>query len=353
MKLLADATLPNIRTLFGAPFSLVLYHTPEEAYALLADCTILFCRSTLKLTEVLLANTSLECIATASSGTEHIPTAYARHRGIHVFDAKGANAHAVADYVTATLALLYRAQCVDGNRAGVIGVGEVGSRVVRRLQAAGFKTITFDPLNPLMNKKQYQAAQERLFSCDLLCIHADLHHNTPYPSYHLLDSAFLNKLKKNVIIINAARGAIVHEQALLGAKKPIIYCTDVYENEPSIDPALINYAFNCTPHIAGHSIEAKQGQMITVCEQLHRHYQLPMPGIEKTTPPPPRLKAHATWQETILSIYDPSHDTHLLKAAADKRMAFLVQRKAHQHRHDFNYFDSHDCDAQTKIMLGD
>ena len=167
----------------------------------------------------------------------------------------------------------------------------------------------------------------------------------------LLNKHFLCQLKNRVVIINAARAGIVNEQALLQLNNPIVYCTDVYTNEPQIDPQIINFSYLCTPHIAGHSLEAKHAAVLQISEQLHQFYQQPMPvnPVRKTYYP---LSHHHSWQEHVLAIYDPSYETKALKTASNKTQAFLSLREAHHHRHDFNLFNANQLDKQTRLILG-
>lgn len=353
INILADASLPGLSALFTAPFNLTLYESQQHIPKLLTNQDVLLCRSTLRVSEKLLAQSTLQCVATASSGTDHIDSEYLKLRQMTLFDAKGSNARAVADYVVANLAALHQLNKPIGNVAGVIGVGEVGSRVVMRLTALGFDVIRFDPIKALQDKLHYYGSLADLTACDVLCIHPSLHESEPYPSKNLLNAEFFAQLKSNVIIINASRGGVINEEALLATTKPIIYCTDVYCNEPLVNPNIIDFSTLCTPHIAGHSIEAKQTAVIQVSQQLHLHYGLPMPSfslalVEDNIAASPR----ETWQDCVLSLYNPQIDTAILKAAIDKKDAFLTQRQAHQYRHDFNCYAMGGIGQQTKLVLG-
>ena len=351
MKILADATLPNLSSLFPEPFMLATYNNPKELHDLLPEAEVLLCRSTLKVTAALLANSKIKCIASASSGTDHIDCKYLTKKGIKLFDAKGSNAPSVADYVIATIAYLAKANLIKGNKACVIGVGEVGKLVVKRLEAAGFEVICFDPLKEKLNSNYSYRSLAELTSCDLISVHANLHNIKPHASENLLTSNFLNSLKPNTVIINAARGGIINEQALLSNLTPLTYCTDVYIDEPNINKDLINKATICTPHIAGHSIEAKNDAVLNLSQQLFKYYGLPMPLINQNSNTRPQLKDKA-WQDLILDLYNPIEDTKILKNASDLKEAFLIQRKSHTFRHDFSFYDTNQLNDQTKLLLG-
>ncbi|MBL7479845.1 4-phosphoerythronate dehydrogenase [Legionella bononiensis] len=339
MNILADATLPGLEAAFPLPFILTLYNKPEEIPFLLDKQDILLCRSTLKVNHHLLKDHQLKYVATASSGTDHIDHAYLKNNNIKLIDAKGSNATSVADYVVSTLAYLEQKHLLNGKKAGIIGMGAVGSKVYRRLNALNFQIHTYDPLKADDDTAFQSCELEDLFDCDLLCIHAELHSTKPHPSNNLIDQNFLNQLKSGCILINASRGGIVNEEALASSQNELIYCTDVYLNEPKIDHRIIKKATLCTPHIAGHSMEAKYGAVALISQQIHKIMNIPEPVYAQ-----PDLSTeitcdeHQSWHELVLSLYNPVIETRILKDAPNKELAFLRLRKQHQHRHNFSLY---------------
>ncbi|MFJ1267052.1 NAD(P)-dependent oxidoreductase [Legionella lytica] len=347
MKVLADASLPGLDQAFPEPFCLTRYTQANEIGPLLVGQDVLLCRANLKVNQALLKTHSLGYVATASSGSDHLDTQWLASQNIQVIDAKGCNARAVADYVVSCLAYLHQQQLIKGQRAGIIGFGEVGTRVQARLEAAGFITRVYDPLKGL------NTPLEDLYQVDLLCIHAELHNRQPYPSQNLLDQQFLAHLKPGCVVVNAARGGIIDEHALLKLGDKFIYCTDVYLDEPNVNPHIIAQATLCTPHIAGHSLEAKYRAVNRVSEVLHQIAELPLPTFaspEMSEPTP--LESNKTWQEQILSLYNPLEETLRLKQAKNLKETFLQVRKEHQNRHDFQLYAAGDLDVQTKALLG-
>ncbi|KTD07172.1 NAD(P)-dependent oxidoreductase [Legionella jamestowniensis] len=336
MKILADATLPGLSKAFPKPFELTLYHDTVSLPQLLEGQQILICRSTLKVTESLLANSHLRYVATASSGTDHIDTRFLQSRGIKLMDARGSNATAVADYVIANLAFLQQYKNFKGTKAAVIGVGEVGSKVLARLQSAGLQVLAYDPPKSKRERTFTSCSLEAVTTCDLITIHANLHFSPHDASFNLINSTILKKLSPYSVIINASRGGIVNETELLQQTKPLLYCTDVYNNEPAIRADIVNFSTLCTPHIAGHSLEAKENAVIMLSQKLHTAYELALP--EYTLPTVahiPQLQTEASWQDYVLSLYNPIYETEELKKAGNLESAFLSLRKGHQHRHDF------------------
>lgn len=330
MNLLADDSLPGLDELFPTPFSLTRYHNENELRTLLPHQEFLLCRSTLKVTPELLKNGCPRIIATASSGTDHLDVSFLKNHGIQVIDAKGSNASSVADYVRASLAYLDSIDLLSKKKAGVIGMGYVGQQVALMLSSLGYEVLKYDPLKTLRETDFKSCELEALFSCDLICVHAELHNTSPYPSLDLIDDFVLSQLKSNCIIINAARGGIVNETALLQSPKKLIYCTDVFIDEPEISKDIVDLATLCTPHIAGHSVEAKYRAVLQISQQLHLMLGLAPPKCRVPTPAPRKLN-----QDEILSIYNPLNETNELKRARDIKLKFLELRKAHTFRHDF------------------
>lgn len=341
MKILADASLPGLIEAFPPPFELDTYHDLDELKLKLAGKDILLCRSTLKVNESLLAGTGVRYVATASSGIDHIDQACLKAQGIELISAKGSNAVAVADYVLACLAWLQKHQAFEGKTAAVIGVGEVGSRVSEQLKARGFEVLHYDPPKAQREQAFKSCDLEAIRQCDLICIHAELHDEQSHPSRNLFNEKVLSSLKDKTVIINASRGGIVNEKALLDSKKSFVYCVDVYYDEPAINPAIVDYATLCTPHIAGHSLEAKYEAVNQISRYFHQTLGLNYPEFaypeltdQQAAP------SYPTWQDLILSHYDPSIETKALKQASDLKAEFLTLRKAHQKRHNFDVFFS-------------
>lgn len=338
MKILADASLPGLHDFFPEPFELTLYDHNKDVAELLPGQEILLCRSTLAVTNALGDTKALRFIATASSGSDHINRDLLKSGNIQLLDARGSNASSVADYVLSCLAAIEQSGIKCGKRAGIIGLGAVGNEVARRLQIIGYDIFSYDPPRSAEDAHFHSCSLDELLACDVICIHANLHDNLPYPSRNLLDESELARLKQNTVIINASRGNIVSEQALLKSGTSIVYCTDVYSSEPGISEQIIAYSRLCTPHIAGHSIEAKAAAVSMVSQKLHACYQLPFHYPYPRAEDVPVFNNQQSWQKNVLSMYNPVFETTQLKQAKNKQDAFLQLRAAHQNRHDFSVY---------------
>nr|WP_280642008.1 hypothetical protein [Legionella israelensis] len=153
--------------------------------------------------------------------------------------------------------------------------------------------------------------------------------------------------------MNASRGGIVNEPALLAAKETFVYCTDVYRNEPDINPEIIEYATLCTPHIAGHSIEAKYEAVFCISRFFHRMLGLPPPDDKMPFKKQAEfLPSESAWQDTILSIYNPLNETLELKKSSHLKETFLQLRKAHDFRHDFKVYAGQISDRKLQEIMG-
>ena len=328
MNILADASIPGLDKAFPKPFKLSCYYSPDEITNLLNGQDILLCRSTLKVNNALLNNNNLKFVATASSGTDHLDRDYLQSQNISIIDAKGSNADSVTDYVLSCLAFLKKKHQLNVKKAGIIGVGKVGTKVLSQLKALDFELSAYDPLKAEQDNLFKSCTLNSILDSDLICIHAELHNNPPYPSFNLIDDNFLTQLKPGCIIINAARGGIVNEKALLNNPQPLIYCTDVYLNEPDVNKGIIDKATLCTPHIAGHSLEAKYAAVALVSEKLHRILGLPIPEFAvPVTTHPLSLNKEKSWEDLILSIYNPADETKQLKQAVDKNLYSRTTKK--------------------------
>lgn len=351
IKMLADASLPDLHLFFPEPFALSRFKTVEDLQQQLPDHSILLCRSTTKIDASLLANSRLDCIAAVSSGTDHIAIAELAARQIHLIDAKGANAWAVADYVVACFAYCQTQHYIQGSEVGVIGLGAVGSAVAHRLQGLGCRIHAYDPLRAAENQAFVSCELRDLYACDFVTVHANLHDNHPYPSRHLLDANFLSRLKPGAVILNAARGELVDEAAVLSCQKLLHYCTDVYANEPKISRDIVAFATLCTPHIAGHSLEARTKALRMVSQKLHHYYGINMPVVP-ILDYPSKMISGESWQAMIQSLYDPAQESRCLKHATNLTQTFLDLRAAHAQRHEFHCYTPEQNNLLLKIALG-
>lgn len=224
------------------------------------DADALLVRSVTTVNADLLANSQIHFVGSATIGTDHLDLAALEQQQITWSNAAGCNAQAVAEYVITALLylnpeLLYAEQQFT---LGVVGLGNVGSRLVKMAALLDWKVIAYDPLQQREGVEQV-SFEELLQQADAISIHVPLTKTGDYPTYHLFDAVALAQMKAQAILINSARGAVVSETALLKdieqTQRQVVL--DVFEHEPVISADVFNAVSLVTPHIAGYSLEGK------------------------------------------------------------------------------------------------
>ena len=243
----------------------------------LTNADALVIRSKTKITPELIANSPVRFIGTATAGFEHLDIPALETRGINWCASPGCNADSVADYITA--ALLRLPHLLEGKTIGVIGVGQVGSRVAKRAAALGLHVQLNDP--PRAEKEghaEFQCLEKLLTESDIVTLHVPLVAEQPWPTLKMADDHFFKAMKPGSVFINAARGKVLDCDALLRAKAAgiISYAVlDVWDPEPQIRADVLAAANIGTPHIAGHSLEGKLNGTIQVYEAACRFFGKP------------------------------------------------------------------------------
>lgn len=238
---------------------------PEEIdSSAVKNADVLVIRTRTKVNENLLSGSNVKLVCTATIGYDHIDTAYCESHGIKWMSCPGCNAQAVCDYIEEALKEVHASGTI-----GIVGVGHVGSLVAKMAERRGFKVLLNDPPKKIGVSLDFIAQ-----NCDIITFHTPLTKNGPYPTFHLCDEAFLSKCKPNTLIINAARGGIVDEQALLHNGHP--YILDTWENEPYINAEVLNHAVLASMHIAGYSIEGKKNATQACLDAISKEFCLPI-----------------------------------------------------------------------------
>ena len=245
MRIVCDAHIPFLlETVQKAwPQVEIIPLKPEEIDAsAVKDADVLVVRTRTKVNETLLADSNVQLVCTATIGYDHIDTAYCESQGIRWMSCPGCNAQAVCDYIEEALQET-RAQ----GTIGIVGVGHVGSLVAKMAERRGMKVLLNDPPKGIGVSLDFIAQNS-----DIITFHVPLDDST----YHMCDERFLSLCKPNALIISAARGGVVDEQALLRSGHPFIL--DTWENEPNIHPEILAKALLASMHIAGYSVAGKR-----------------------------------------------------------------------------------------------
>lgn len=234
--------------------------------AAVREADVLVVRTRTKVDATLLHGSRVRLVCTATIGFDHIDTAYCDLAGIRWTACPGCNAQAVCDYIEETL--LETTSPDMPLTLGVVGVGHVGSKVAEMANRRGLHVLLNDPPKGLGVPLDTIAHE-----CDIITFHTPLTHDGPYPTWHLCDASFLSQTKSSALIINAARGGVIDEQALLKSNRRFVL--DTWENEPDISPEVVARAERASMHIAGYSLEGKRNATQMCLDAIADTFALP------------------------------------------------------------------------------
>lgn len=254
--IVADEDMPLVHSLFSFFGRVTLVPGREICSAQVKDADVLLVRSVTQVNERLLEGSNVKFVGSATIGIDHVDIGYLSDNGIGFAAAPGCNANAVIDYV---LSVMCRLQPDWWDKTiGIIGCGNVGGRLYRLLSSMGVSCRGYDPY--LSSSDFHSARFEQVLKSDIVCLHTPLTTEGSYPTYHLFNDSVLNGLHPGTVLINAGRGDVIDNAALLkvlsgGANLSV--ALDVWAGEPDIDCQLVERVSIATPHIAGHSLEGK------------------------------------------------------------------------------------------------
>lgn len=292
MKIVADDKIPFLR---GAlePMAEVIY-LPGKSIdkESIRDADALLVRTRTKCTEALLKGSGVKFIGTATIGYDHIDTHYCEKNNIHWTNAPGCNSSSVNQYVVAALLALAQQNnfTLEGRTLGIVGVGNVGSKVQKSAAALGMKVLLNDPPRErIEGRKNFVLLGDILYNADIITVHVPLNIVGEDQTWHLFNEKSFKKMKKGTWFINSSRGEVAETGSLREALSTgkIRAVTDVWENEPDIDQAVMKMSFISTPHIAGYSTDGKANGTSMIVRALSEYFDLPFKEWYPSNVPPP------------------------------------------------------------------
>jgi D-3-phosphoglycerate dehydrogenase / 2-oxoglutarate reductase len=280
----------------------------EELIKILSNYDGIVIRSKFKITkEILDLATNLKCIGRVGAGMENIDVDYATRKGITCVSAPEGNRDAVGEHALGMLLMLLnnlkRADAevrngiwkrtenrgieISGKTIGIIGYGNMGSEFAKRLQGFSCKILVYDKYKTgFGNEFVTEATMQQIYiEADIISLHTPLTEETTY----LINDAFIRSFKKNIVIINTARGKCLNTNDLvthLKIGKVTGACLDVleyeatsFENINSIDtPESMQYLLKAenvilTPHIAGWTHESNYKMSKLIAEKMTTFFE--------------------------------------------------------------------------------
>lgn len=328
LRIVADENIPLLEAFCGDLGTLIRVDGRSLERDQLVGADVLLVRSVTRVDHSLLEGTAVRFVGTATIGTDHIDTGWLDSQGIAFASAPGCNANSVVQYVLSVLSLFLQRnerRTLDDLTVGVIGAGNVGGHLVRVLTGLGVTVRVSDPPLEASTAKMPFAPLDEVLGCDVISLHTPLTLDGPHPTRHLLDHQRLSGLRGHQLLINCGRGAVVDNQALLDRLRlsdaPLVVL-DVWENEPSPMPELLDQCWLATPHIAGYSLEGKSRGTEMISRALHQWAGLPLnASLDQLLPPPPLSGLVMTGQcepldalhRALMNCYDPRDDDARLR----------------------------------------
>ncbi len=352
MKVIADRDIPFLRGVIE-PYAEVKYLGGGSICAAdLRDAGALIIRTRTRCDESLLHDSTVRFIASATIGFDHIDTAYCDAHGITWTTAPGCNSSSVRQYVAAALLVLAERRAMDlsGMTIGVVGVGNVGSKVAALCGALGMRVLLNDPPRERHEgSSAFTPLSELVRTADIVTLHVPLNTDGVDKTLHMVSHDLLTACKPGQILINTSRGEVVESGALKQALRrgDLAACVlDVWESEPAIDRELLALTAIATPHIAGYSADGKANGTAMSVQALSRFFRLPLDNWFPANIPVPAdpmlpLDGSAPTAQQVITAavratYDIEADDCQLRANPD---AFERQRSEYPIRREFhNYF---------------
>ncbi|HRE41500.1 MAG TPA: NAD(P)-dependent oxidoreductase [Ignavibacteria bacterium] len=256
------------------------------------DFEILIIRSIRNLDANFINKCNFKIIATVSRGTDHINVNSAKKKNIKIIHCKNGNADSVAEFTIGSIlslsknillsdSLVRKNKFTDYNfkrtelknkTLGIIGFGEIGSRVGKVCKALGMKIIVYDKDSKvkLKNKNfKFVTLNFLLRNSDFVTIHIPLEKNINF-----LNEEKISILKSGISLINTSRGEVINETALIKKLKTgeiHSAALDVFKNEPKINQEFLKLKnVILTNHIAGKTPEAAQKMSFEIINQLQK-----------------------------------------------------------------------------------
>ncbi|MFG1497165.1 4-phosphoerythronate dehydrogenase [Saccharospirillum sp. HFRX-1] len=322
LRIVADENMPHVEPWFdGLAASLTRLSGRNLSKTDLMDADVLLVRSVTQVNAELLEGTPVRFVGSATIGTDHVDTDWLAEHNIAFHHAPGCNAQSVVDWVLSVFARLHLDHELHWwqQTIGIVGAGNVGGLLAKRLNTLGVRTLVCDPPRA---EKEGQAGfadlDTLLTAADIVCLHAPLVRDGQHPTLGMIGADQLAKLKPRAWLLNAGRGPVIQEEPLQQVldNGHINAVLDVWPDEPRVSERLLNAVEQASPHVAGYSQEGKWTGTRMLAEALHHWAGESLPK-GPDYPAAPKLDAsffstaspEQLGSELIQALHDPARDT--------------------------------------------
>ena len=351
MKIIIDDKIPYIRGAFEDVAEVIYLPGSKTTAEIAKNADAIVTRTRTICNEKLLAGSSVKFIATATIGYDHIDTDYCDAAGIKWTNAPGCNSKSVEQYIASALMVLAETKklklkdlCI-----GIVGVGNVGSKVAKICEIFGMKVLLNDPPRERAEGSDKFVSLETIKNeADIISLHVPLNIKGEDATFHMGNESFFSALKKRPVLINSCRGEVIETDAVkkaLKTKQLSSFVCDCWENEPDLDLELLEMTEIATPHIAGYSKDGKaKGTLMSVLA-ISDFFGLGLnnwqpSGVELPTNPIIEIDGEGmneqeVFSKAILHTYDIRHDDKLLRLSPEH---FEQQRGDYPTRREFQAF---------------
>ena len=370
MKILIDENMPYAEALFSQLGEVILKPGRNLTADDLIDVDALMIRSVTKVNADLIAKANkLKFVGTATAGMDHVDQALMKEKGIEFTAAPGCNKVGVAEYVFSVMMVLAQQNgfSIFDKTVGIVGAGQVGSYLQQCLEGIGINVLINDPPKQREgDPRVFTALDDLLERADIITLHTPITREGEDATHHLIGQETLDTLRSDQILINAARGPVVDNQALkqrLAEKDGFCAALDVFEFEPEVDMGLLPLLAFATPHVAGYGLEGKARGTTMIfnryCEFLGKPLNVTAQALLPTAPIP-QLMLNQRWDEAMLHnltqiIYDVRKDDALFRRQIQQPGAFDQMRKAYWDRREYGavkLVGNSECNLTPLAKLG-
>lgn len=339
MNILIDENIAFAREAFSEFGNVQLVHGRKINKNNLKEVDTLIVRSVTKVDESLLRGTNIRFVGTATIATDHIDLEYLKEEGIEFSNAAGSNADSVTEYfITALLSLAVKKRIsLSEKTIGIVGIGNIGSRVSRIANALGLNVLKNDPPLERQGIGSNYCSIDEVLNADIITLHVPLTRGGTDKTFHLLDYDKLSRINDEAIIINTARGSVIDNNSLFNvtASKKFNLILDVWEGEPFINTELLNVVTVGTPHIAGYSLEGKVNGTTMIYDALCRYLgKIPTwkPELPEVQSAKIKLPDGNTFEERLYKLLTSVYNI----VSDDERMRKMIKMNRNEAR---SYFD--------------